>query len=109
MAYARVEFGNLGRGYQLDNITPAIIKDLVGEAVNIDDVGAVVTTEGNRPTVPAGASVAFVMAVEGNVIVNAGAVASQSVGKLVLAGNERALAVRPGQKLSFIELEGGSA
>lgn len=97
MTQIRYEFGALSHG--------ALIAGRVAGAGALAVTGTA-TVAGSRPTVPAGASVARLTAIDGHVIAEHGAdpTAAQDNGILVPAGATEAIGVAAGEKLSFVEL-----
>jgi len=96
----RIEFGNM---YVDEEALPNMMKGMPISAVAMSVTG---TASSTGTTVPAGASFAFITAVDGNVIALPGAspTAIQTTGKLCLQGVETPISVTPGQLISLIEL-----
>lgn len=98
----RIEYGDINRP---DTASPGLMTSIPTD-VDTLTVGVTATAGEDRPIVPDGVNYAFVIAVDGNVIVAAGddPTADQISGKLCLQGVETPIPVEGGQLLSFIEL-----
>lgn len=103
MATVRVEWAELGNGY--DGVGANMPRARVGTPVKVT-VTTTATASDSRPTVPNGARWALVKSLDGNVIVESGVdpTATQNNGALVMAGGVWPEPVRPGDKLSFVEM-----
>jgi hypothetical protein len=106
-AVARVEFANAGAGAVRDGVNENIIERMVGTATLLD-VSGTATAGASRPVAPDALDLVVIVTVtSGNVIAAVGAdpTATQTNGKVALEGQDIYLSIRPGEKVSLVELD----